>query len=334
MRVHLAIAPSSVVTAKLAERGMLNKNHTTGLSVNLFFSERSWSSLVIADASSHNAKVLSAPKSMLEQLVARDELRRSGVYILTGPNANNDFGLEGYIGESDNLAARLRSHAKSKPFWNRAYVAVSKDSWFSKSQIRFLEARLVMQAKRAPLITRINNDKQDLSYDRLPDGEVANLEGFVQFLALIMPAIGCPLFSFPDAIHAGGKRVGVECPTVPMTIGQETHFVLVKGAARGVGYLRDGAFWVCKGSTARIEEYSSLRDGYRKARRSLSDRSVLVRDEGRGLLVFMQDVPFNSPSDAAAVIGTTSLNGRKEWKVIGTNETFAEWEANSDSRVK
>jgi hypothetical protein len=269
---------------------------------------------------------------MLEDLVARDELKRSGVYILTGPNADEDFGLEGYIGESDNLAGRLRSHAKKKPFWNRAYVAVSKDSWFSKSQIRFLEARLISQAKCAPLITRINNDKQDLSYDRLPDGEVANLEAFVQFLALIMPAIGCPLFSFPDAVHAGAKRTG--CLTVPLTIGQETHFTLAKGAARGVGYLRDGAFWVCKGSTARVEEYSSLRDGYRRARRVLLDRCILVKDEGRGLLVFMQDVPFNSPSDAAAVIGTTSLNGRKEWKVIGTKATFAEWEANTVAEVK
>lgn len=311
---------------------MLNTNYATALSVNLFFSERSWSGLVVADASSHNAKVLSAPKSMLEQLVARDELKRSGVYILTGPNADGDFGLESYIGESDNLALRLRSHAKSKPFWSRAYVAVSKDSWFSKSHIRFLEARLITQAKCAPLITRISNSNQDLSYDRLPDGEVANLEGFMQFLALIMPAIGCPLFSFPDAVHAEAGRS--KSSAVPLTTGPETHFAIVKGAARGVGYLRDGAFWVCKGSTARVEEYSSLREGYRKARRVLLDRRVLVRDEGRGLLVFTQDVPFNSPSDAAAVIGTTSLNGRKEWKVIGTNEAFGEWEANTAAGVK
>jgi hypothetical protein len=134
-------------------------NHNVGMSINLFFSERSWNGLVIADASSQNAKVLSAPKSKLEDLVAREELKRSGVYILTGPNSEEDFGLEGYIGESDNLATRLRSHAKKKSFWSRAYVAVSKDSWFSKSHIRFLEARLIMQAKRAPLITRISNDK-------------------------------------------------------------------------------------------------------------------------------------------------------------------------------
>jgi hypothetical protein len=304
-------------------------NRGAGLSINLFFSERSWNGLVIADASSQNAKVLSAPKSKLDELVARDELTRSGVYILTGPNSDEDFGLEGYIGESDNLAARLRSHAKKKAFWSRAYVAVSKDSWFSKSHIRFLEARLIMQAKRAPFITRISNDKQDLSYDRLPDGEVANLEDFVDFLGLIMPAIGCPLFSFPDSIHAGTKFGGQ--PTFAMAIGHETHFELAKGAARGIAYLRDGAFWVCKGSTARMEEYSSLREGYRTARRTLEERDILVRDERRGLLVFTQDVPFNSPSDAAAVIGTTSLNGRKVWKVLGTGTTYADWEAKTKS---
>lgn len=305
-------------------------NHNTGMSINLFFSERSWNGLVIADASSQNAKVLSAPKSKLDELVSRDELKRSGVYILTGPNSEEDFGLEGYIGESDNLSARLRSHAKKKTFWSRAYVAVSKDSWFSKSHIRFLEARLIMQARRAPLITRISNDKQDLSYDRLPDGEVANLEDFVNFLALIMPAIGCPLYSFPDSIHGGSTFT--EQPTVSLAVGQETHFELAKGAARGVAYLRDGSFWVCKGSTARMEEYSSLRDGYRKTRRTLMERNILIRDERKGLLVFTQDVPFNSPSDAAAVIGTTSLNGRKEWKVLGSTTTYADWEATATTK--
>lgn len=300
-------------------------NQSAGLSINLFFSERSWNGLVIADASSQNAKVLSAPRTKLAELVDREELKRSGVYVLTGPNTDEEFGLEGYVGESDNLAARLRSHAKKKAFWSRAYVAVSKDSWFSKSHIRFLEARLILQAKRAPLLTRISNDQQDLSYDRLPDGEVANLEEFVKFLALIMPAIGCPLFSFPDSVNAGAPSA--RQATVSLVIGDETHFELAKGAARGVAYLRDGAFWVCKGSTARIEEYSSLRDGYRKARRTLMDRDILVRDDRRGLLIFAQDVPFNSPSDAAAVIGTTSLNGRKEWKVLGTNTTYADWEA-------
>ncbi len=299
-------------------------NSVSGLSINLFLADRSWSGLVVADASSQNAKILSAPKNKLNDLIAREELKQSGVYVLIGPNSRAEFGLEGYIGESDNLATRLRSHAKTKLFWNRAYVAVSKDGWLSKSHIRFLEARLLQQAKYAPLLTCVTNDKQDLKYDRLSDGETANLEDFMSFLALIMPAIGCPLYAFPDLLSA--RSASAMVTSNPDFSGGNPRFEIVKGMARGVAYEKDGSFWVCKGSTARAAEYSSLRDGYRKTRRTLESRGILLRDDRQGLLVFTQDVPFNSPSDAAAIIGTTSLNGRKEWKVLGTGMTYAEWE--------
>jgi hypothetical protein len=113
-------------------------NNTAGLSISLFLADRSWNGLVVADSASQNARVLTAPKSRLEDLIARNEMKGSGVYILTGPNSKDDFGLEGYVGESDKLAARLRSHAKQKSFWSRVYVAFSKDDWLSKSHILWL----------------------------------------------------------------------------------------------------------------------------------------------------------------------------------------------------
>jgi len=195
-----------------------------------------------------------------------------------------------------------------------------------------LEARLVAVAKTAPLLARVNNLKQDLSYDRLTDGEAANLEDFIGLLSIIMPAIGCPLFAFPNSIHLGSVSIDHHIESSTGKAG--TYFELVKGAARGIAYLRDGAFWVSKGSTARVEEYSSLRDGYRKTRAALVECGILVCDHHRGLLVFTQDVPFNSPSDAAAVIGTTSLNGRKEWKVLGKGISYSDWDAAQISNSK
>lgn len=300
----------------------------TGMSVNFFFSERSWNGLVVADGVSQNAKLLSAPKSKLDALVSREEIKgKSGVYVLIGPSTETSFGLEGYIGESDNLDSRLRSHASKKMFWHRAYVAVSKDGWLSKSHIKYIEARLVAQAKQAPLLTSIKNENKDLKYDRLTEGEIASIGDFMSFLALIMPAIGCPLYSFPGTSHAS-----VAMPVLTSAAfnsAENDFFELKKGGARAVAYVRDGVFWVCKGSTARMEEYSSLRDGYRQARRSLMERGILVSDDRRGVLVFTQDTPFNSPSDAAAVIGTTSLNGKKEWKLIGKGISYSEWESNN-----
>ena len=298
----------------------------TGMSVNFFFSERSWNGLVVADGVSQNAKLLSAPRSRLDALVAREEIKgKSGVYVLIGPNSETSFGLEGYIGESDSLDIRLRSHASKKQFWSRAYVAVSKDGWLSKSHIKYIEARLVAQAKQAPLLTNIKNENIDLKYDRLTEGEVASIGDFIGFLALIMPAIGCPLYSFPGTPHASSALAVL--PGAELKFSENDFFELKKGGARGVAYVRDGVFWVCKGSTARMEEYSSLRDGYRKARRLLVDRGILVSDTQRGVFIFTQDAPFNSPSDAAAVIGTTSLNGKKEWKLLGKGISYSEWES-------
>lgn len=290
----------------------------SAISINLFFAERNWSGLVIADAASQNAKVLSAPRERLSELLAREEIARSGVYVLVGPSSSSSFGLEGYIGESDELGQRLRRHAKQKQFWNRAYVAVAKDSWFSKSHIRFLEAKLVEQAKQAPLITKVVNDKQNLEYERLSDGDRANLEDYVAFLKLIMPALGCPLYAFPELSPppTGTRVLG----------GENVHFEMRKGGAVAMAYERDGSFYVTRGSTARVEEKLSLREGYRLSRRELATRGLLVPDPSRNLLLFTQDVPFNSPSDAAAVVGTTSLNGRIEWKVLGTKTTYDEWQ--------
>jgi hypothetical protein len=295
-----------------------------GISINLFLAERSWSGLVVADAASQNAKVLTAPRAKLSDLLSRPELQRSGVYVLTGPSEDATFGLDGYIGESDHLAARLRSHAKKKPFWNRAYVAVAKDDWLSKSHIRYLEARLVQQAKRAPLLARVTNEKQDLAYERLTDGDQANVEEFAEFLHLIMPAIGCPIYPFPN--QGGIAEWASHLHASPVVRGAEVHFELRKAPARALAYLRDGQFWVCRGSTARVEEKLSLREGYKLARRKMIDQGILIRDPRREVLVFVHDVPFNSPSDAAAVVGTTSLNGRKEWKVVGSGATFDQWE--------
>lgn len=301
-------------------------NIASPLSINLFLAEGHCGGLVVADAPAQNAKLLCLPRARLHTLLDRDDLQRSGVYVLTGPNLEAGFGLASYVGESDRIAQRLRSHARTKAFWSRAYVAVAKDSWLSKSHIRFLESRLIQEALRAPLLTRVENAREEQEYEAIGDSDKASLESLMAFLAIIMPAVGCPLFPFPDRVpmSAGAQ------PTGARPSAAQTHFEMSRGPARALGYFLDDNFWVCKGSSARQEVQSSMREGYRTARAALLDKGLLVRDEMRGVLIFQQDVPFNSPSDAAAIVGTASLNGRKEWKVLGTRLSLADWERTQD----
>jgi len=296
----------------------------TGLTLQVHLTAGGWSGIVLADVPSRNARVLSTPRSLLKDFVSLEELLGSGVYVLTGPDPDSSFGIRSYIGESDRVGDRLRSHARGKSFWSRVYVAVAKDRWLSKSHVRFLESRLMQEAARAPLISSVTNDRSEPAYDRLPEGDVANLEGYIDLLRIMLPAIGCPLFSFPHLDFRPGNHAAQGFPLVVPDDG--TAFELRKGEVYAAGYFKDGSFWVCRGSTARLNEQSSLRDGYRKTRRELVNRGVIRSDALRGVFVFEHDAPFGSPSDAAAVVGATSLNGRKEWRVRGSRMTFGEWE--------
>lgn len=292
-----------------------------GLHINLFLANRSWSGLVTADSSMVNAKVFSVPRSRLNDLLREPEIRHPGIYFLTGPDSQAAFGLEGYVGESDELDKRLRSHLREKDFWNRAYVATTRDGALNKAHLKYLESRLIQQAKNSPLLSRLVNSTEP-EYLRLRKHEQASADDYLRFLQLVFPAIGCPLHSFPDFVPSQVflPKLPEKLPSAPADC-----FELKKGNARALAYYRDDQLWVCSGSTARIEEHDSLREGYRKTRRDLIDKGFLTKDERKSVLVFIRDTPFNSPSDAAAVVGTVSLNGKKEWKVVGTKITLGEW---------
>lgn len=59
-----------------------------------------------------------------------------------------------YIGQSDDVATRLRHHEAGKDFWTEVVVITSKDLNLTSAHVRYLEARLVRLVKaigRVPL---------------------------------------------------------------------------------------------------------------------------------------------------------------------------------------
>ena len=53
---------------------------------------------------------------------------------------------------------------------------------------------------------------------------------------------------------------------------------------------------------------------------------ALVEDGSIANGVLQSDFAFSSPSAAAAVVSGRSANGRKAWTVVGTGQTYADWE--------
>ena len=68
--------------------------------------------------------MLVALLSQLDQPSKREEVRRTGVYLLVGPDPDDPSRAPTYIGEGDNVLERLLRHNKNeaKDFWERTAV--------------------------------------------------------------------------------------------------------------------------------------------------------------------------------------------------------------------
>ena len=98
-----------------------------------------------AELSNWTGKAVGGPRSEFDGVLARDEADRSGVYFLTG--ADSETGEPAiYIGEAENIRDRIKAHLQ-KDFWNQIIFFTSKDENLTKAHIRYLEGKLIEQAR-------------------------------------------------------------------------------------------------------------------------------------------------------------------------------------------
>jgi hypothetical protein len=73
--------------------------------------------------------------------------------------------------------------------------------------------------------------------------------------------------------------------------------------------VRPGAYVILKDSTALAQERESIPEGARRRRRDLMRQIILIPDRRANLLRFTEDISFDSPSAASAVVSASSTNG-------------------------
>ena len=98
-----------------------------GKTVRNFLADGEPTGIPLAEISNWTGKVLVAPRSQLDQRSKRDEVRRTGVYLLVGPDPDDPSRALAYIGEGDNVLERLLRHNKNeaKDCWERTVVGMS-----------------------------------------------------------------------------------------------------------------------------------------------------------------------------------------------------------------
>ena len=246
-----------------------------------------------AELSNWTGKAVAGPRSEFEDVLARPESEKSGIYLLTGTDPETGKPAI-YIGEAENIRSRIKSHV-DKDFWNQAIYFVSKDENLTKAHIRYLEGRLI-ELSRAAARALVTNGQS--SGAKLPESDREDMEVFLEKMCQLLPVLGVDLF-VPACTAPLGARAVLVCE--------------IKGL-KARGYRTPNGFLVLKESEAVARERASSEKWPwpRNMRQALKSDGILSEDGDR--LVFTSNYEFASPSAAAAVVHGGHANGLLAWK--------------------
>ena len=248
-----------------------------------------------AELSNWTGKAVAGPRSEFDDILAREESNSSGIYVLTG--ADTESGRPAiYIGEAENIRDRIKAHL-AKDFWNQILFFVSKDENLTKAHIRYLEGKLIEQAKDAGRAIVINGQN---SGARLPESDRHDIEIFLEKINQLLPVLGVELL-----VPAAAAAIGTS---------EQTKLICEIKGIRAEGRMTPNGFVVLKDSQAvHTERASSHKWPWAmNMRRRLKDEGILQAQIDR--LIFTTDAEFTSPSAAAAVIHGGHANGLLAWK--------------------
>ena len=261
------------------------------------------------------------PRSRISELKNWPESQKPGVYILFGEIAGEEAA---YIGESENVFDRLKTHVAQSDFeFKEVVLFTGKDTNLTKGHVRCLESKLYFRAKSIiPNRIKVINAKEP-SESPIPCSDEETILEFADNLYFIMGTLRYLLFE-PQPMQAISQ-------TKETTEGGNLSFDLPNLEVHATGQMTDEGFLVCKGSEAVLHAANSLQGGYRKLRDDLI-KSETLKSNGEKLR-FDKNYTFDSASAAATIVAGSPKNGNISWKDV-SGKTLKEIETSklSDSK--
>lgn len=247
-------------------------------------------------------KAIYSPRATINKIMSRSEFDNPGVYCLKGDPTDDAFDERIYIGETENIRARLKQHLSdpSKDFKELIFF-ISKDELLTKTQIKYIESRLVQLAIEAKAAQIDNGNSPRLP--TLHEADISDMEYFLEQMKLILPVMG-----FKFLISSTAKRNVNNEPQENRI--HESYFIKTKSFKASM-IETDQGYIVMKGSEAKKNLSASCTETYRKMRRKLLETEILVEQGDK--LLFAEDAIFNSPSAASNMVLGRNSNGFTEW---------------------
>ncbi|GAA1712216.1 GIY-YIG nuclease family protein [Propioniferax innocua] len=251
-----------------------------------------------AEITTRTVQVFDIPRASLSEFLAMEQAHQVGVYFLFSDTSDTDERAECYIGETDDIGKRLRQHESKKLFWTRALVAISLTASWTKTHVRYFEAKAVRVAKDNGRYA-VKNGNDGYANMHMPLPLQADCDEFFETISVLTATLGFPILrplkSKQDTPHANILHVRGLKDTTSGSYSDEGLTVFA-----GTQIVPQNAKW---------RPYPAIA----AQREALLDDGVLQQDES-GAIVFAKDHLFPTPSGAACVIRGRSANGWEQWR--------------------
>ena len=266
----------------------------TPKTLQVFLPEGTPAGIQIAELTTRIVQAISVPRTHLKQFFERPESQYVGTYFLFGGEEDESKPLA-YIGQTENLKQRLKSHDANKEFWTRAVILVSRTQSFTQAHIRWLEWKSIAKAKEAKRHKLDNGDSGSEPF--VTEAILAEVEEIFETGALLLQSLGYPIFE----------------PLIGKVTKKDEEWFLDRRGAKATATFTNEGFVVHRGSICSLNLTKSAEDApfARKRQRMIQDGII---EDQNGQLVLSEDFKFDSPSGAAAVISGGHVNGWRTWK--------------------
>lgn len=234
--------------------------------------------------------------------IKEKNISNAGVYILTDtPYLEN---RKIYIGEGDPVEDRIRSHYQEKSFWDECIIFTSKDSYLTKTQVQYLESKLIEKGKK---YKRIHIEQNNSKEPNISDVERSEIEDFLEDLFLILESLQYNMFIKTE--HNIEDNVDIKDDII---------YTFNRKSAESKMKIKNNKYILLKGSTIvkNIENVKSTRSSTIEIRKRYIESGAL-KEQGDNYILTEDIDEFTSPSGAAIFVAGGSLNGSKEWKYNG-----------------
>ena len=260
-----------------------------------------------------SGRAIYCPRASLKGLLHRSEFCAQGVYLLQSESQDSRFESSIYIGEAEQLSARLKTHIADRDF-ESVVCFCSRDEGLTKAHIKYLEAKLIQLAKDANT-SQVENSNSPKGA-KLSEADESDMDYFIEQIKLILPVVGV-------------RSLGVAAPhsinSRQPTAGEREYLIKSKELKSRMVEV-DGGFVVRAGSEAVLTTSKSIALGWLNISKKLLDAEVLKQVGDR--YVFSEDATFSSPSAASSVILGRQAPGPISW-ILPDGRTYKEAQADS-----